>query len=214
MKVIEHIKEDVTDKIRALVPTLKLLQLGVQLNKVTQIPETDKEREYFALCSGFGNNPSKQEYYSVTDKLSLIRGSLYLLQHKENIILIWNRLNESIVRSEHCCICGESNVEIIGSSYKWLKRRDYRVKTCDEEECKRLYQLLKWYFKRLINKISKAERKFICSLCKKEYHSTRKDSKFCSIKCRVANHRLNNLPHQNQAKLIRKKYKIDNQVII
>jgi hypothetical protein len=117
----------------------------------------------------------------------------YLLHNKNNILDIWNKLNTSIMESEKCCICGKSNVTRIPSPYgvDWVdyERRDFRLKTCRKKECKEIYDLFRLYFRRWVNKINLMERRFNCYYCKKEYTPKRADTKFCSLKCRVAHFR-------------------------
>jgi hypothetical protein len=206
MKILEHYKEDVTDKLSLLLPHLKPLHLKVELNKVVQIPETENERKIFAIYASLGHNESKREYYSVTDmmvsemtqgltskpigqKVNSVTDNIVQKSDKvkEHIKAIWKIINTPVLNSGICSICGKKNEDLgYGKVYY-----DCRRKTCYNQECKTIYQLLKWFFAKKINQIEKAERRFVCSYCKKEYHSPRKDSKFCSVKCRVANHRVN-----------------------
>lgn len=182
MKTIEHKKKDVTDKLSELVPPLQTLQITIHFNEVTKLPETDDERKHFALLIGMGANPSKSEYYSVTCNPLLNSAEPYLLQHKEEIKKLERRINTSILQSKKCFVCGRNHEDF------WYVN-DFRKKTCDKIECIKLSNLLRWFIKRLMNKISKMDRRFECSFCNKQYQPTRTDTKFCSLKCRVASHR-------------------------
>lgn len=180
MKIIQHEKEEVTDINRELVRTLETLHKKIFFNKVRYLPETEEERKLVGEAASFGNDFTKNEYYSiVTDNKEELVPQVYSLQFKEEIKELWKSLNTLLIHSKKCLICGEEQ-----GFYIYL-----RVKRCSKEQCRKIHDLLHYHFYKLINRIEKLERRFTCEKCKKEYCPTRKDSKFCSINCRVSQFR-------------------------
>ena len=193
MKIINEKITNVTGIKGALMPQLQALQLEVKYVKRNILPETDDEHKLFQMSLQCGSNPSEESFYHVTFKPLLIKDKVYLLQNKKQIKALYEYLNIPMIDSGACCICGKKYTDDYSYSYEPWNYVDTRIKCCKRRryigKCFDIRERLIWILKIMLNRIEKLERRFICENCNKKYMPKRSDSKFYSIKCRVANHR-------------------------
>ncbi len=178
--------------------------------------KNEKEQELIRGLIGLGSNLNREfdnVYLHVTDSKKHKCVFEEVLQHKQNINELWELLNIRLINKPdyNCCICGtkmQGARHIKGCGWEGLRSGGNNWTTCynhsyveDKGEfCHDIRSMLIRYLKILRRKIDRLEKKNVCVLCNEKFSTTRKDTKFCSIKCRVTNHRLNNPPLNNQTK--------------
>jgi hypothetical protein len=140
--------------------------------------------------------------FEVTDNQAHTSALNDVLHHKPDIERLWELLNARLIEKPDysCSICG---AKMQGAAYckgiGWYGLRGNRNNwtTCYKhssvenkgEYCSEIRAHMIRWLGILKRKIARLERKSVCSQCNNTFLTTRKDSKFCSIKCRVAHHR-------------------------
>lgn len=153
------------------------------IKTIKRIAENDQEEEWIGRIGLV-----QVGLYFVTDNRNAQSAFEEPLQFKEQIKELLGKLYSQYI-VEGCCICGKKDSYYQGYTRKCCLHEYYNEGKAWDENCGQIRNKMLSVLNKLNHKITMLERKSLCNYCKKEYLQIRKDGKFCSIKCRVANHR-------------------------
>lgn len=131
-----------------------------------------------------------KEIQFVTDNPSITMTKHIPVTARENISKLWSAIHKRIGNNQYrCCICGK--VDDFSRKYGL----GYNKYTCmdgtfEQTPCQQIRNEMRYILSKYLKRIKNQDRKACCWNCGIEYQPKRSDAKFCSLKCRVAHHRV------------------------